>query len=216
MENSELNDAKTSEEQAVEIISTKEVSPLNIEIKPLSNVGVDDIKMKLDTSKSLEEQAMDVAGAAATFEALKSEDTQKELTGIKSEELVTKAEARSKKAKAEVKTEEKNLQAANYGIYEGIAEYASIKKPLPDTMQKIIFAILGVLQGFIIVIFGLVFSLVNIVMDMINGLAQRFAELTANAKKIAIALFVAFAVVVVLLIILYSIETYAGIKIYNR
>lgn len=183
-------------------------------MKSLGEVNASDIKMKLDTTKSLEDQAADIAGAGATFGALQDESTRETLTGMKSDELITKGQARVKKAKVEVRTEEKNLQTADYGIYEGIAEYSGIKKPLPRKMQAIVFSVLGFFQGILLVIFGVMFGMINILLDMINGLAKRFAELTTHAKKISLSLLILFAVAIVVLVILWLVDTYAGVKIF--
>lgn len=200
--------ATTTESQIVESNVSAPV------MKSLGEVGVSDIKMQLDTTKSLEDQAADIAGAGATFGALQDESTREQLTDMKSEELLTKGQARVKKAKVEVKTEEQNLQKADYGIYEGIAEYSNIKKPLPRKMQIAVFSVLGFFQGILLVVFGIFFGCINILLDMVNGLAKRFAELTDHAKKISLSLLILFAVAMVVLVVLWLIDRYAGVQIF--
>ena len=62
------------------------------------------------------------------------------------EELKENATANLKEEKAKSKKADINLQSAEYGVFEGVATYAGIKKPLPKKMQSVLYTVLAFLQ----------------------------------------------------------------------
>ncbi len=98
--------------------------------------------------------------------------------------------------------EETEKQTVDYGVNNGVAEYAGIKKPLPQKMQKILFAILAVMQTALIVLFCVPFSAVNIIADGLEGVVKKFETLSRPTRIIMLcALGVICALVLVLVIV---------------
>lgn len=91
--------------------------------------------------------------------------------------------------------------AVDYGVNNGVAEYAGIKKPLPDKMQKILFAILAVMQTALIVLFCVPFSAVNIVADGLEGVVKKFETLSKPTRVIMLVALTAILAIIVVLVI---------------
>ncbi|MBR2883092.1 MAG: hypothetical protein IKB96_12290 [Prevotella sp.] len=89
--------------------------------------NVPQLKFELDKDKTYTEQAKDLVGVIATQKAVEDEELVRDITETKKEELRTGADANLKEEQAKAKTAEKNLQEANYGVYEGVATYAGVK-----------------------------------------------------------------------------------------
>lgn len=169
------------------------------ETKSIAEIGLNDIRLKLDTDKSYTEQAEDVVGMMATAKAISDENTQEQLAQHKKEELVDKATAKVKKAKEEVVKAETEVQKAEKEAYEGILETFGFFKHLPHWLTKIIVGALTpffILIGFII---GIPCGFVKILIDNIDGIICRYqrAEDTSKPKiKITVIILFVFAVLV--------------------
>lgn len=144
------------------------------------------IDFKLDTTKSYAEQAKDLVGVRATQTAISDESLAKDVTERKKAEILNYADANLKKEEAENKKADILLQEANYGVYNGVATYAGIKKPLPQKMQNILFAILSAVQTAILLAFGIPISIINIIADGVDSVVKKLATLTVSARWIVL------------------------------
>lgn len=167
-----------SEIIAVENIPIKEVAGFTNTINTITQSFVP------DNTKSVNEQAKEAVDVLTVGEAVKDRATVEELTKHKKDELVFRAEANAKEEKAKSKGSEINLQKAEFGVYEGIASYAGIKKSLPKGMQKILMIPLQIIVGILLFIFGSVASAVNVILDCVNAIMIRFADLSESSKKV--------------------------------
>jgi hypothetical protein len=124
-----------------------------------------------------------------------------DLVGKKKEELKNSADAHLKQEKAENKKADIQLQEANYGVYSGVANYAGIKKPLPQKMQNILFSILSVFQTIFLIVFGIPISIINMLADGTDSVVKKLCGITKSAMWIVLlCLFVALVVLIVFLV----------------
>lgn len=137
-----------------------------------------------DQSKSVNEQAKEAVDVLMVKEAIADEKTVIELAEHKKTELKSRAEANAKQEKAKSTESEIALQKAEFGIYDGIADYAGIKKSLPKKMQKILMVPLQIIVGILLFIFGSIASAVNVVLDCVNAIMIRFSTLSESSKKV--------------------------------
>lgn len=144
---------------------------------------------------SLTEQAKDYVGAVATQQAVQDEKTVKDITEKKKEELIHSADAHLKEEKAASKAADVDLQTAEYGVNSGVASYAGIKKPLPQRMQKVLFAILSVIQTVFLIAIGIPTSIINIVADCVDSIVKKLSNITKSAKVLVLGLLIVGAVV---------------------
>lgn len=166
--------------RANELIEHKSTPSFEIE-KP-------EMKVEVDPAKSVVEQAKEFVGALATKNAVEDETLQQALTEKKKEELLHDAAAHLKDEKAESRKADKKLQEANYGVFEGVANYAGIKKPLPDKMQRVLFSILSGIQVIFLILLGLPTSIVNIIADCVNSIVTKLSEISKAAKVLVLSL----------------------------
>lgn len=137
-----------------------------------------------DKTKSVNEQAKEMIDVLSVAEAVKDKDTVADLAKHKKDELLSRAEANAKEEKAKSKGSEITLQKAEFGVYEGIASYAGIKKSLPKKMQQILMVPLQIIVGILLFIFGSVASAINVVLDSVNAIMIRFADLSDSSKRV--------------------------------
>jgi hypothetical protein len=186
---------KIIEQRAKELVESGKVDEAAVaKFKPT-------IDLKIDGEKAYSEQAKDIVGVKATENALMDEELAKSVTDRKKAELLNYADANLKKEEAENKTADILLQKATYGEYEGVATYAGIKKPLPQKMQSILFAILSAFQTILLILFGLPISAINIIADGVDSIVKKLEMLTKSARRIVLAVIVLGAAYILLLII---------------
>lgn len=166
-------------------------------------------EFEVDKTKSYTEQAKDIVGALATQKAVEDDKLVDTITDIKKEELTESATAYLKEEKVKAKDAEKKLNAANYGIFEGVATYAGIKKPLPAKMQKILFTILGGLQTFFLVLIGLPTSIITIIADCIDAIVKKLSSIAKSAKYLVLVLLAGGAVAIIVWIIIAILKHYS-------
>lgn len=159
------------------------------------------LSFKIDESKSFAEQAKDIVGVKATETAISDDELAKSVTDRKKAELLNHADANLKKEEAENKKADILLQEANYGVYNGVATYAGIKKPLPQRMQGVLFTTLSVFQTLLLIFFGLIISAINIVADGVDSVVKKLEALTKSARWIVIAVIIAGLVYIVFVVI---------------
>ena len=156
---------------------------------------------QLDEKKPYSDQAKDYVSVRATEKAISDEDLAKSVTDRKKAEIMNFAEASLKKEEAENKKADILLQEANYGVYNGVATYAGIKKPLPQRMQSILFTILSVIQTILLIAIGLPISAINIIADSVDSVVKKLETLTHSARWIVIGVIIAGLLYVLIMII---------------
>ena len=165
---------------------------------------------QLDEKKPYAEQAKEYVGVRATETAIADEELARNITDRKKAEIMNFAEASLKKEEAENKKADILLQEANYGVYNGVATYAGIKKPLPQRMQGILFTILSIIQTILLIAIGLPISAINIIADSVDSVVKKLETLTHSARWIVIGVIIA-GLLYVLLIIIKSLLASRGI-----
>lgn len=177
-------------------------------------VKVPTLQFELDKSKSFNEQAKDVVGAMATAKAIQDEKLVKNVTEAKKDELASKAAADAKTEKAKTKDAEKKLQESTFGIYEGVASYIGLKRALPERMLKGLMLVMQPVLGVCIFVIGLPIGILAIIMDGINVLADKFAAISENAKRIVKAIWWIAIIVIALMVINCLLERYLDFSIW--
>lgn len=183
-------------------------------VKQNETVKVPALNFELDKTKSFNDQAKDIVGAMATAKAIEDEKLVKNVTAAKKDELTSKAEADAKTEKAKNKDAEKKLQESTFGIYEGVASYIGLKRALPEKMLKILMLFIQPMLGLFIFAIGLPIGIIAIIMDGINVLAEKFAQISENAKRIVKALWWIALITIALLVINFLLNKFFGFSIW--
>ena len=180
----------------------------NEEQPSIIDTEVPKLKVELDKDKTYTEQAKDLVGVMATQKAIEDEDLVKDITEAKKEELRTGADANLKEEQAKAKTAEKTLQEANYGVYEGVATYAGVKKPLPKGMQRVLFSILSFFQIVVLILVGTPTSIINILADCVDSIFKKLSSIAKSALVLVVSLLVIGAVALVTYIVITTLKKY--------
>lgn len=151
------------------------------ETKSITDISVEDIKFKIDNSKSMEEQAEDIVGAMATAKAVQDEDTAQSLAEKKAEELKAKASAKEKKAQAAEFTAETQRQEAERSLYEAVLETFGIFKHLPKWLMKTLVLIFSPIYVALNLIIGVPCGIVKTLIINVDGIICRYEK--ADEKK---------------------------------
>lgn len=170
---------------------------------PAERDPVQQLNCVIDQSKSFEERTQDVVTVLATKKALEDEGLVKDITDLKKDELTEHAKASFKKGQAKSQVAEKDLQEALFGVYEGLASYMGLKRPIPKRMLKVLMFFVQPTLGTLILVSGLIVGTINVLMDGVNSIAEKFATLSAITQKIVKSLFWIIIAAVILLAINY-------------
>lgn len=151
--------------------------------KPITELSAEDIKIKIDDSKSMEAQAEDVVGAMATANAVKDEQTAKALTDKKAEELLAKAEAKKKEAQTAETQAEVKKQEANRSKYEAVLQTFCINKHLPDWLLKIMVFVFSPIFILISIVIGVPCGIVKVLIDNIDNIIVTYENAESKGKR---------------------------------
>lgn len=157
--------------------------------KSLADVKLEDIRFKLDTDKSLQDQAEDVAGALSIAGALRKEETSQQLIDRKSEELVDKAKSKAAQAKADALDAETAVQKAEQNLYEAVLQTFGIFKHLPSWLMKIVTVVFSPVYLVFCFIVGTPCALVKIIIENIDGIVCRYDKVGDTVKPKVRAIF---------------------------
>ena len=139
----------------------------------------------------------EIVDAKATQMAVGDEALMESLSQAKKKEFIHSANANLKKEEAENKKADIELQEANFGVNSGVADYAGIKKPLPQKMQTILFTILAAFQLLFLIVIGVPISIFNITLDSVDSAVMRLSNVTKSARILVLAI-LGFSVVVLI------------------
>lgn len=159
------------------------------------------LELQFDTTKPPEEQVKAIIDVKAAAKAIEDEDLTNGVTDRKKAEILNRADANLKKEEAENKKAEILLQEANYGVYNGVATYAGIKKPLPQKMQKFLFTILSAFQLLLLIAIGFPISVVNILLDSVDSVIEKMGKVTRSARIIVLVALIGFVGWIIFLVV---------------
>jgi len=166
--------------------------------KAITELSASDIRLKVDKSKSMEEQAEDIVGAMATAKAVQNEETARELTEKKSEELLAKAETKKKQAQTAETKAEVEKQEANRSKNEAVLQTFGINKHLPDWLLGIMVFIFSPIFIVLTIAIGVPCGIIKVFIDDIDNILVRYEAADAkNKPKIKVTVWI-FLVLLVL------------------
>ena len=194
MEDKELNTLEKEIENKKLELQIKEKESY----KPIDQISVSDIKMKIDAEKDVEEQAKDVVGAVATVSAIQDEGVRKDITTKKAEELIHEAETKANVAKEAAINAETEVQKAQRTLYEAVLNTFGIYKHLPRGLMRVLVYIFSPLYVALSLIIGVPCGIVKVIIDNLDGIICRYEETKDGTKaKMKVVLWVLLGLMVV-------------------
>lgn len=187
-------------EDIIDDIQDKEnnlIEPTEEKAKSLSEMSVDDIQFRLDTSKSYEEQAEDLVGAMATAKAVSDEETAKDIADKKAEELKAKADEKLKKAQTNQTNAQVDKQEAERLKNEAVLSTFGITKHLPDWLLKTMVIMFSPIYIVLTILIGIPCGIVKVLIDNIDNILVRYETAKAQGKpKIKVTIWIILVLVV--------------------
>ena len=137
----------------------------------------------------------------AVKQAVEDTELVEDLTEKAKEELKQSATANLKEEKAKSKQADISLQNAEYGVFEGVATYAGIKKPLPKKMQAVLFVILSIIQTVFLIVIGTPVSVINIMADCIDSVVKKLSSIAKSSMWLVLLILIVLVVGIVLIVL---------------
>ena len=187
-----MNEELTPMDEIRAYVESKKDEPANEETtavaevkegKSITELSANDIKIKLDESKSMEAQAEDVVGAIATAKAVQDENVAKELSDKKAEELIAKAEAKKKAAQTAETKAEVEKQEANRRKNEAVLQTFGINKHLPDWLLNVMVLLFSPIYIVLTIIIGIPCGVVKVLIDDIDNILVTYENAEAQGKR---------------------------------
>lgn len=167
------------------------------------------LQYQFDKEKTFEQNAKDLATAIATQKAFEDESLIVSITKNKKKELEEASKSDLKTEQAKSKAADKQYQESLFGVYEGLSSYMGIARPLPRKMLKILMFIAQPILLIVFLVFGIISGIINVFMDALNSMVDRFANLAESTKKLIKSLFVIGLVALAVFLIKYGLEYFS-------
>ena len=174
-----------AKEKAIQVADTTD--------KPIADVSLKDVKFKLNTNQSYEEQAKDVVNAMATAKAVEDETTVQALAKGKQDELIGEQQAKITKTKRDLKDSETELQKAEFDSNKTLFDTFNIVSHLPKWLQMIVVPLLTPFYLIGVLVIKVPCGFVRMLIDGIDGIICRYEKADERTRpRIKVAVWVIF------------------------
>ena len=170
-------------EESNSIVEKKDNEKPITGLKSITDISAKDIKLKVDESKSMEEQTEEVVGALATVAAVQDERVAKDISDKKADEL--KARYGAKKIQAETEETEAIVrqQEANRMKNEAVLQTFCINKHLPDWLLKIMVLVFSPIYIVLSLVIGIPCGVVKVLIDNIDNILVTYENAESKGKR---------------------------------
>lgn len=189
----------------------KAVALTNMTDKSIADVSLSDIRFKLDTTQSYEEQAKDAVNAMATAKAVKDQNTVDALAKGKQDELIGEQQAKIKKTQKYLKDSETELQKAEFDSNKTLFDTFNIVSHLPKWLQMIVVPLLTPFYIIGVLVIKVPCGFVRMLIDGIDGIICRYEKADERTRpRIKVTVWIIFGLIVAASI---TLGVLAGLKI---
>lgn len=175
----------------------KAVALTNMTDKSIADVSLSDIRFKLDTTQSYEEQAKDAVNAMATAKAVKDQNTVDALAKGKQDELIGEQQAKIKKTQKYLKDSETELQKAEFDSNKTLFDTFNIVSHLPKWLQMIVVPLLTPFYLIGVLVIKVPCGFVRMLIDGIDGIICRYEKADERTRpRIKVTVWIIFGLIV--------------------
>lgn len=207
----DFDELKKKQEQKAEQEQEKAVALTNMTDKSIADVSLSDIRFKLDTTQSYEEQAKDAVNAMATAKAVKDQNTVDALAKGKQDELIGEQQAKIKKTQKDLKDSETELQKAEFDSNKTLFDTFNIVSHLPKWLQMIVVPLLTPFYLIGVLVIKVPCGFVRMLIDGIDGIICRYEKADERTRpRIKVTVWIIFGLIVAASI---ALGVLAGLKI---
>ena len=161
--------------------------------KSIADVSLKDVKFKLNTNQTYEEQAKDVVNAMATAKAVEDEATVQALAKGKQDELIGEQQAKITKTKKDLKDSETELQKSEFDSNKTLFDTFNIVSHLPKWLQMIVVPLLTPFYLIGVLVIKVPCGFVRMLIDGIDGIICRYEKADERTRpRIKVAVWVIF------------------------
>lgn len=185
MEREQAEAEAEAKEKAIQVADTTD--------KPIADVSLKDVKFKLNTNQTYEEQAKDVVNAMATAKAVEDEATVQALAKGKQDELIGEQQAKITKTKKDLKDSETELQKSEFDSNKTLFDTFNIVSHLPKWLQMIVVPLLTPFYLIGVLVIKVPCGFVRMLIDGIDGIICRYEKADERTRpRIKVAVWIIF------------------------
>ena len=161
--------------------------------KSIADVSLKDVKFKLDSNQTYEQQAKDVVNAMATAKAVEDEATVQALAKGKQDELIGEQQSKVKKTQKDFIDAQTEVQKAEYDSNKALFDTFNIISHLPKWLQMIVVPLLTPFYLIGVLVIKVPCGFVRMLIDGIDGIICRYEKADERTRpRIKVAVWVIF------------------------
>ena len=165
--------------------------------KSIADVSLKDVKFKLDSNQTYEQQAKDVVNAMATAKAVEDEATVQALAKGKQDELIGEQQSKVKKTQKDFINAQTEVQKAEYDSNKALFDTFNIVSHLPKWLQMIVVPLLTPFYLIGVLVIKVPCGFVRMLIDGIDGIICRYEKADERTRpRIKVAVWVIFGLLV--------------------
>lgn len=165
--------------------------------KSIADVSLKDVKFKLDSNQTYEQQAKDVVNAKAIADAVQDDDFIGVLAKGKQNELIGEQQAKITKTKKDLKDSETELQRAEYDSNKTLFDTFNIVSHLPKWLQYIVVPLLTPFYLIGVLVIKVPCGFVRMLIDGIDGIICRYEKADERTRpRIKVTVWIIFGLLV--------------------
>lgn len=144
--------------------------------KSIADVSLKDVKFRLDSNQTYEQQAKDVVNVIATVKAVEDEATVQALAKGKQDELIGEQQSKVKKTQKDFINAQTEVQKAEYDSNKALFDTFNIISHLPKWLQMIVVPLLTPFYLIGVLVIKVPCGFVRMLIDGIDGIICRYEK----------------------------------------
>ena len=185
----EQAEAKAKEKTIQSVVQTSD--------KSIADVSLKDVKFRLNTNQTYEEQAKDVVNVIATVKAVEDEATVQALAKGKQDELIGEQQSKVKKTQKDFIDAQTEVQKAEYDSNKALFDTFNIISHLPKWLQMIVVPLLTPFYLIGVLVIKVPCGFVRMLIDGVDGIICRYEKADERTRpRIKVTVWIIFGLLV--------------------
>lgn len=185
----EQAEAKAKEKTIQSVVQTSD--------KSIADVSLKDVKFRLNTNQTYEEQAKDVVNVIATVKAVEDEATVQALAKGKQDELIGEQQSKVKKTQKDFINAQTEVQKAEYDSNKALFDTFNIISHLPKWLQMIVVPLLTPFYLIGVLVIKVPCGFVRMLIDGVDGIICRYEKADERTRpRIKVTVWIIFGLAV--------------------
>lgn len=165
--------------------------------KSIADVSLKDVKFRLNTNQTYEEQAKDVVNVIATVKAVEDEATVQALAKGKQDELIGEQQSKVKKTQKDFINAQTEVQKAEYDSNKALFDTFNIISHLPKWLQMIVVPLLTPFYLIGVLVIKVPCGFVRMLIDGVDGIICRYEKADERTRpRIKVTVWIIFGLAV--------------------